>query len=229
MLRLVHVGNALPISLPVSAHAEFQPGMVAQLGVEGNNQVCGVSDGLAPFGIIDDMKTRSFTAPSIDEVVIAGAIGVEQSGQLVAAYDVKAELKNPNVVSSSFVTSPVNVELIARNGVVVFPAGTLLNFDADGDGIPDSIRTVVNYTYQIPNIPGDDSTLGSGRVTVWFMRMIFQTDMYETNQRYPINSPLFVSESGLLTTRQPSPQHPGVAMVTGSPSAISGSLEALWL
>lgn len=71
MLRLVHVGNALPISLPVSAHAEFQPGMVAQLGVEGNNQVCGVSDGLAPFGIIDDMKTRSFTAPSIDEVVIA--------------------------------------------------------------------------------------------------------------------------------------------------------------
>lgn len=229
MLRLLFVGNALPISLPCDPNAEFQPGMVAQLGVIGNNQVCGVSDGLAPFGIIDDIKTRAFTAPSIDEVVIAGAIGVEQNGQLVAAYDTKCELKNPNIITSSFVTSPVNVELIARNGVVVFPAGTLLNFDADGDGIPDSIRTVVNYTYQIPNIPGDDSTIGSGRITVWFMRMIAATDMFETNQRYPINAPLFVSESGLLTTRQPSAQHPGVAMVTGSPGAINGTLEFLFL
>ena len=229
MLRILHTGNALPISLPVDPIAEFQPGMIAGLGVRGNNTVCGVSDGLVPFGVIDDIKTRTFTAPSIDETVIAGAIGVEQNGQLVAAYDTKAELLNPNIVRSSFVTSPVAVELIERNGVVIFPAGTPLNFDADGDGIPDSIRTVVNYTYQIPNIPGDDSTIASGRITVWFMRMIAATDQFETNQRYPVNSNLFVSESGLLTTRQPTEKHPGVAIVTGPPSAIGGTLEFMWL
>ena len=59
--------------------------------------------------------------------------------------------------------------------------------------------------------------------------MIAQTDMYETDQRYPLNANLFVSECGLLTTRQPTPDHPGVAVVTGSPSAIFGSLEFLYL
>lgn len=229
MLKLIQVGNALPTSYPVDPNAVFQPGMIAQLGVVGNNIVCGVSDGTAPLGIIDEIKTRTFSAPSIDEVVIAPAMGIDQGGQLVSATDVKWELKNPNVYSTSFITSPISVELIPRNGVIIIPAGTVLNFDADGDGIPDSIRTVVNYTYQIPNIPGDDSTQGSGKITVWFMRMIAQTDQYETNQRYPINANLFVSENGLLTTRQPTPNHPGVALCTGSPNSIFSSLEFMWL
>jgi hypothetical protein len=35
--------------------------MIGQLGVIGNNIVCGVSDGTAPLGIIDDIKVRAFT------------------------------------------------------------------------------------------------------------------------------------------------------------------------
>jgi hypothetical protein len=204
--------------------------MIGQLGVIGNNIVCGVSDGTAPLGLIDDVKIRAFTEPSVDEVAIAEVPAViQQGGQLVTAYDVTHLLDNANIVRNSFVTSPVDAALRATNGVLIFPAGTALNFDADGDGIPDSIRTVVNYTYQVPNIPGDDTTQGSGKVTIWFQRMIFQTDQYETNQRYPINANLFVSELGKLTTRQPSEDHPGVAVVTGSPSAIHGTLEGLWL
>jgi hypothetical protein len=225
----VQSGNALPTSYPVDGNAEFQPGQVAQLLVTGNNIVAGVSDGTAPLGIIDDIKTRAFTAPSVDEVVIAAAPGVQQGGILVSAIDVHQELQNPNVIPSSFITSPVDVELVPRNGVVVIPAGTPLNFDMDGDGVPDSIRTVVSYSYQIPNVPGDDTTLASGKVTIWFQRMIAQTDQYETNRRYPINANLFVSERGLLTTQQATPDHPGVAVVTGSPSAIFGTLEFLWL
>lgn len=229
MLRLVQVGNSLPISLPVDPNATFQPGQFAQLGVIGNNIVCGVSDGTAPFGIIDDIKTQAFTAPSIDEVVIAPSVGVDDgTGILVTPMDVKVELKNPNIVRSSFTTS-VDVELVARNGVIIFPVGTPLNFDADGDGTPDAIRTVVSYTYQVPGIPGDDSTQNSGKVTVWYSRIIAQTDQFETNQRYPVNATLFVSESGLLTTRQPSADHPGVAFVTGPPSALFGTLEFLLL
>jgi hypothetical protein len=227
MFRVVQTGNALPISYPVDPNAEFQPGMVGQLGVIGNNIVCGVSDGTAPLGIIDDIKVRAFTSPSVDEVVIAPAEGIVEHGVIVSKYDVRKELENPNIVPSSFVTRPVDVELIPRNGVVVFPAGTPLNYDSDNDGIPDSIRTVVSYTYQVPNVPGDDTTFASGKVTIWFSRMIFQTDQYETNRRYPINANLFVSERGLLTTHQPGPDYPAIAFVTGAPSAIHSTLESL--
>lgn len=231
MLRLVQVCNSIPFTFPVDPNAEFQPGMIAQLTVMGNNVVCGVSDGTVPIGIIDDVKTRAFFAPSVDEIIIAGPIAgiTGPGGSLITPTDVKMELENPNVVASSFTSDPVDVELIPRNGVIIFLAGTPLNFDADGDGIPDSIRTRVNYTYQVPNVPGDDSTQGSSRVTVWFTRLIAQTDQYETNQRYPINANLFVSEEGKLTTRQPSPNHPGVAIVTGTPTSVFSSLEFLWI
>lgn len=201
--------------------------MIAQLGVMGNQILCGVSDGTAPIGIIDEIKTRAFTAPAIDESVFGATVAVAGPSGPVSAADVSVALKNPHITPSSF-ASDVDVVLNANNGVVTFPAGSLLNFDADGDGTFDTLRAVVSYMYQVPNVPGDDSTLSSGKVTVWFSRMVFQTDQFETNQRYPINANLFVSESGLLTTRQPDATHPGVAIVTGSPSGTLQTLEAIW-
>jgi hypothetical protein len=230
MMRIVQAGNALPFSFPVDPSAEFEPGQIAQLTLLGNQTVCGVSDGSAPIGIIDDIKKSSFTSVSIDEVVIAPVAGIPgPGGGLVAPLDVKVELNNPNVLASSFVSNPVDVELIPRNGVVTFLAGTPLNFSLSGSGAPDAIRTVVSYSYQVPNIPGDDSTFASGRITVWFMRMIYATDRYETNQRYPLNAPLFVNESGLLTTRQISADYPAIALVTGPPTSVMSMLEAVWL
>lgn len=222
------MGNSLPFSFTVDPNAEFQPGQIAQLNVSGNQVVCGVSDGTAPLGIIDDIKTNSFTSASIDEAVIVPTVGVISNGKLVTAMDLKTELENPNIVERSFLTD-VDVLLIPRNGVIVIPQGTELNFDNAGSGTPDSVRVVVSYTYQVPNVPGDNSTLGSGRVTVWFQRIIAQTDQFETNQRYPVNANLFVSETGLLTTRMPSPNHAAVAMVTAPPTSLQGSLEFLWL
>jgi len=220
----------MPFSFPVDPSAEFQPGQLAQLNVMGNNVVCGVSDGMAPIGVIDDIKTNSFLACSIDEIVIAGPIigVVGPRGVMITPTDVKVELANAGISPGSFVSDPVDVELIPRNGVIVFLAGTELNLDADGDGIYDSIRTVVSYTYYVPNVPGDDSTIASGRVTVWFQRFIGQTDQFDTTQRYPINSPLFVNEEGKFTSRQPSANHPGVAFVTGSPSSVFSSMEFVW-
>ena len=148
---------------------------------------------------------------------------------LVTPVDIKIELNNPNVLPSSFISIPVDVQLIPRNGVIIFPAGTPLNYDLLGTCQPNAIKTNVRYTYQIPNIIGDDSTQGSNRVTVWFQRMLFQTDKFETNQIYPLNANLFVSEVGLLTTRQPAPNYPAVAIVTAPPTPILGFLEALWL
>lgn len=228
MLRIIQSGNSLPFSYICDPNSEFQPGMLAQLNAFGNQIVCGVSDGTAPIGIIDDIKTNSFTAASVDEVVIVQVAGVLSGSEFVAPTDLKTELANPNVLAKSFM-SDIDVELIPRNGVIVIPAGTPLNFDLAGTGTPDSIRVVVNYTYQVPNIPGDDSTQGSGRVTIWFQRIICQTDQFETNQRYPLNANLFCSESGLFTTRMPSPNHAAIAIVQAPPTSVHGSLELLYL
>jgi hypothetical protein len=229
MLRLVQVGNALPASFICDPSAEFQPGQIAELTVIGNQVMATVSNGTAPLGIIDDIKTKAFTNVSWNEVIIVPAVGVDgPGGTIVTPIDIKAELKKPNIVPSSF-NSTINVFLNPVNGIITFLAGTQLNFDLMGTGTPNAIRTIVNYTYQVANIPGDDSTQGSGRMTVWFNRMFFQTDQYETNQQYPVRANLFVSEVGFLTTRKPSNIHPAVAMVTAPPTPMNPMIEALWL
>lgn len=228
MLRLVQVGNALPASFIVDPSAEFQPGMIAELTVVGNQVVATVSNGTAPIGIIDDIKTKAFSAVSWNEVRTVPAVGVSgPNNTIITPVDIKAELSHPNVSPASFI-STIDVQLIPSNGVIVFPAGTQLNYDLLGTGTPNAIRTIVNYTYQVANIPGDDSTIGSGRVTVWFNRMFFQTDQYETNQIYPVKANLYVSETGIMTTRRPSSIHPAVAMVTAPPTPMNQMIEALW-
>lgn len=228
MLRIIQSGSSIPFSYIVDPNSQFQAGQIAQLNAFGNQIVCGVSDGTAPIGIIDDIKTNAFTAASVDEVVIVQVAGIIQNNQYVLPTDIKTELANPNIIAKSFMAD-IDVILIPRNGVIVIPAGTELNFDAAGTGTPDSIRVVVNYSYQVPNVPGDDSTQGSGRITVWFQRIIAATDQFETNQRYPLNANLFVSESGLLTTRMPSPNHAAVALVQAPPSSMFSNLEFLYL
>lgn len=228
MLRLVQVGNSLPASFIVDPSAEFQPGMIAELTVIGNQVMATVSNGTAPIGIIDDIRTKAFTNVSWNEVITVPAVGVlNPAGQLVTPIDIKAELRKPNIVATSF-NSTVKVSLNPTNGIITFLAGTVLNFDAIGSGVPNAIRTIVNYTYQVANIPGDDSTSGSGRMTVWFQRMFCQTDQYETNQQYPVRANLYVSENGFLTTRRPSNIHPAIGMVTAPPTPMNPMIELLY-
>lgn len=228
MLRIVQIGTGIPASFLCDPSATFQPGQIAQLTVIGNQVMATVSDGRAPIGIIDEIRTKSFTSVSWNETLIVYVNNpVSNNGVLVSPIDIKQELDKPNVVKGSFVsTVPVSINL--NNGVVTFPAGTPLNFDSSGSGTPDSIKAVVNYTYYVANIPGDDSTQGSGKMTVWYDRMFFQTDQFETNQSYPVNAQLYVSEYGFLTTRKPSEFHPAIGMVTAPPSPLHSFLEAQW-
>jgi hypothetical protein len=228
MFRLIHSGNSQPASFIIDPSAEFQAGMIAELTVIGNQVMATVSRGTAPIGIFDDTKSRSFTDISWEETVIVPATGViSGDGRFVTPIDIKAELEFANIVSSSF-TSRIDVSLNPVNGVITFPAGTELNCDLLGTGEFNAIKTVVSYTYYVPNVPGDDTTLASGRVTVWYQRIFFQTDQYETNCSYAVRANLFVNSSGLLTTTKPSDYHPAIAMVTAPPSPKSSFLEALW-
>jgi hypothetical protein len=222
----------MPMSLPVDPTAEFQPGVFAQLRVIGNDIVAGVSDGTAPIGIIDDARIAAFTKSQIDEIVQIqvqeSSIGVDDNGKLVNTTEVSSPVSNPHIIQSSFI-SDVSVFLNYVNGIITVPAGTELNYDFDGDGVNDGFKIVVNYIYRISNKPGDDTTLSSGRVTIHYQRGIYATDQFDTTQVYPLNATLYIALDGALTTKQPTENHPGVAIVTGPPSATQGTLEFLLL
>ena len=230
MLKVIHSGNALPMSLSVDPTAEFEPGMFAQLGLIGNDIVAGVSDGTAPLGIIDDVRTSAFTKAQIDEIVLVDAQAsiIDTNGKRVSTVDVTGVLEYPNIIDNSF-TSTISIVLNSVNGVITIPAGTELNYDSTGDGTNDSFKVVVNYIYRIAGKPGDDTTVGSGRVTIHYQRGIYATDQFDTTQAYPLNTTLYVGLDGKLSSAQPTESHPGVAICTGPPSASIGTLEFLLL
>ena len=76
MLRILQAGLNLPASFILDPSAEFQPGMIAELTVVANQVMATVSNGTAPIGIIDDIRTRAFTSVSYNETVEVPAIGV---------------------------------------------------------------------------------------------------------------------------------------------------------
>jgi len=230
MLKVIHSGNSMPISLPVDPTSEFQPGMFAQLGLMGNDSVATVSDGTAPLGIIDDIRSTAFTKSKIDEIVVIPVTAVEtdSNGNLVNSEDMTGVLEHPHITESSF-TSTVSVLLNPINGIITVPTGTELNYDSDGDGTNDSFKIICNYIYRVAAKPGDDTTIGSGRITVHYQRGIYATDQFDTTQVYPLNATLYVGLDGKLTSKQPTETHPGVAICTGPPSAANGTLEFMLL
>lgn len=220
----------MPLSLPVDPTAEFEPGMFAQLGLIGNDIVASVSDGTAPLGIIDDVRTTAFTKPQIDEIIIVPvqASEIDGNGKRVSSTDVVGVLEYPNIIADSF-TSTISVILNPVNAIITVPAGTELNYDDDGDSINDSFRIIVNYIYRIAGKPGDDTTLGSGRITVHYQRGIYATDQFDTTQIYPLNATLYIGLDGKLTSKQPTETHPGVGVCTGPPSATISTIEFMLL
>jgi hypothetical protein len=117
------------------------------------------------------------------------------------------------------------VVLNARNGVITVPAGTPLNYSSTNSGVFDSVRVVVRYSYQVPGIPGENSTEGTGRITVWTSKIIAATDQFDTSASYALNSILFCGIDGKLSTSRIDETYPPVGIVTAPPSAIYSFLE----
>lgn len=230
MLKVLQAGTGRPISYPVDPNSTFQPGMIAQNKAIGNDHVLGVSDGRAPLGIIDDIKDTAFMKPVIDEIVIItpASVTTDGYGNFFAGTYATELLKKAHIIDTSFVSSVAGVELNNLvNGVVGIRAGTRLNFRTPGSPTNNALRTMVKYSYTVPNIPGEDTTLGSGRVTIWFTRGIFQTDQFELVP-YAINANLYVSINGKLTTEQTLPNQPAIGLVIVPPTSHNAILEFLW-
>lgn len=230
MLKIVQAGTGRPISYPLDPNATFEPGMIAQLKMIGNDIVMGVSDGTAPIGIIDDIKTVAFTQAVVDEIVIISVSSSTFDGyKFVSTAPFKQELANANIVPSSFrvVNGYPGLQLNSINGVLTAPTGSTLNATLDGSDTPNAIQVIVSYAFYVPNIPGEDSTTGSGKVTLWFTRGVFETDQFES-VAYQVNATLFVSSAGKLTAEQTRSDQPGVAICTLPPTAHNPKLQFIW-
>lgn len=211
----------------VHPSATFEQGTIGQLSTHGNQIVCAVSDGLRPFGIIDDVRTTAHSNNIINEEHLIIPSPSKISG-FQTNEDIIEKLDEAGLVTNSFVSSYQDLLVDMKHGIVTIPAGSDLNYDADGDGNRDSIRFFVSYSYFVPNYIGEDSTSGTGKVTVVFDKMIFETSVFETNQIYPLGGALYVSQDGKLTTRKHTDSHPAVGQVFSPPSSYSGMLQVYW-
>ena len=149
------------------------------------------------IGVIDENKTTQFIA------TVQGEYTNSVSGLLV-------NLNNANLVPGTYATGTSNATLIsAANGVV---SGT--------------IAGTVSYSYVIPGKAGDDTTLASGKCTLWLQEGEYSTDVYEVStassglQTYAVGAPLYASANSKLTTVNANPgSGTTVGFVTKSPSA----------
>ncbi len=130
------------------------------------------------IGVIDENKTTQFLATVQNEFVNTTGGGLT------------VNLNNANLVPGTFATGTAQAYLTSTaNGTVTgTSAGT------------------VSYSYVIPGKAGDDTTLASGKCTLWLQEGEYATDVYEVStatsglQAYTVGAPLYASANSKLTT-----------------------------
>ncbi len=162
--------------------------------------VVGFSGVAGLIGIIDENKTTQFLATVAGEVVVSG----------------QTTLAHANIVSTTFAASGANISLSSATN------GTITNTNTG--------TSLINYSYVIPGKAGDDTTLGSGKCTLWIQAGEFATDIYETLDTngtsvlaYNVNDALYCSANGKLTkvTTTAPTSWTVIGRVTKAPSAAN--------
>lgn len=213
MIRITETFNNTPENFIVDDHSQFLPGMIAAWTVDNigdpTNQKgrVGLYSGINmfPLGIIDDIRALSFKGVSWCEPV----------NVILGNKDSIVRLKHHNIDPISFI-SEVDVRLDAKNGTITIPKENQKG------------HFIVSYSYTVPNLCGDDSTLHSKRITVWTKNIIAKTDMFDTTQEYHKYNNLYVDERGLLTTRKAEFYSKCVGVVLRAPDHYMPVLKFLW-
>jgi hypothetical protein len=134
------------------------------------------------LGIIDDSRTSQFFATVANEAVVSG----------------QSTLAHANILTGGgggFNSGTSNASLSsAVNGTIAVTIGG-----------------TVSYSYIIPGKAGDDTTLGSGKCTLWLQEGEYATDIFEVSSTkgpadYTVGTKLYVADSafgqaGRLTVR----------------------------
>lgn len=213
---------------------EFEAGMCAGKTIIDGTVVWTVANGddIPALGIIDDTRVSAFSdTVSYEEVIVRvvdadgdGKSDLEASGKLMGGEN---GIGVSNINIQTFRSDPA-VILDSVHGLIEIPVGTELNYDADEDGTLDSVRTVCAYQYWVPNKPGEDSTLGSGKLTVWTMYgSELSTNIWDpTGGGYRLNDWLYCGPDGKLTRTQ---NGTPVAICTYPPTTLDSFLQFMWI
>jgi hypothetical protein len=232
MLRIIETFNNLPQNIEVDPDANFQPGNVGSLRIKNSKSVMGICDGLHPYGILDDIKSNVIRCvpvpPTQTFIVPAEDIEFDANKKaIILSKAQKVELNHANIIAASFI-SDVPGTLKYLNGIFILPIGTICNYclkpSINGSTINDAVRFSCKYAYNINKV--DDTTLGSGRVTVWSKNMIAETDMYSIAHEYNKYMPLYV-ENGLLTTKRLDSQCKCIGIVLEGPTTNNPMMKFL--
>lgn len=211
-------------SASLDPSAVFQAGTIAGLiEINGELFVTVATEGVPPIGIIDDNKISAFVGTVVDELQVVPAAFQEVSGVLKSTVNVMGALDETNILESTF-TSNLDVILNPKKGTFIIPAGTPLNYD---DGTTLGFEVISSYRYSIVDFPGDDSTDGSGKVSIHFNRGIFITDVFDVLSVYSPGAPLYVNSDGVLTSQETT--SPVVAIALQPASSINNELLFMWL
>lgn len=184
----------------VDPAATFEAGMIGKLQ--------GTSSG-SPTGLPQVILAGAATGN-----VLLGVIDDNKTTQFIATVVNEAVttgttvLNHANIVVGTYTSGTANATLTsATNGTVtVTSAGN------------------VSYSYYIPGKAGDDTTLASGKCTLWVQSGEYATDVYEVATTasgaitYTVGSPLYSSSNSKLTATDPG-SGKIVAYTTKSPSA----------
>ncbi len=192
--KLLYTNLAGPLGdINTSAALVAESGMVGYIAANsstGDPEVQLADDSTTgALGIIDDNKTTSFSATVINEVVASG----------------QSTLAHANIIckqnGSHLSTSAGSIEVADKTlGTVTVT------------GLAPSETANVSYAYAIPGKAGDDTTLASGKCTIWLAEGEYSTDVYELHtgsasaENYTVGAKLRVADNdhgqaGRLTVR----------------------------
>jgi hypothetical protein len=107
-----------------------------------------------------------------------------------------------------------------------FEPGMLADFNDKNEVILSNGRNVIGIIDDIRDSQlGQDTTMVSGKVTIWHERIVLQTDQFERSEIYNCFDPLFASKNALFTTFPEREDDPCVGMVLSPPKSTSPVLE----
>ena len=202
----------------VGASETFLAGMVAKRHLNSNGFVeLAVCDGSAyqPCGLFGNHKVTSFYQPVVDEAITFTSGGATATLKHANVSNVKVTNKAGSGATAYTVTTDYTVA--TTNGII-----TRVNSGALGPNASTTKTAYVSYRYEDTTIAGIDETMGSAKVTLWEGEGEFTTLVYDTGSVYNLDSKLYCSTAGLLTTTTTGTVV--VGRVTQAPSASDASL-----
>ena len=92
MFRIIDTFNTLPLNYPIDKKLNCLPGQIAALAIKDKQPTIIISDGVAPFGIIDDIRSDKARCVSIDEKFYISVSNINGKYLMMVTPQIKQKL-----------------------------------------------------------------------------------------------------------------------------------------